>query len=163
MEDTFDKLPETSKIWIYQSNRKFTQAEEASIQNAANAFTKSWSAHGNDLAAGARILHQHFIVLSVDEDRNGASGCSIDKSVQFIRELEEAFQISLLDRSQVAFYHNGQVRLSQLSALKMKIDGGTITEDTLIFNNLVNRKADLADKWIIPAKDSWVKRYFHAK
>lgn len=162
MKNAFDQLPGTSRIWIYQSSRRFTGQEETRIQEAANAFTRTWSAHGHDLLAGAKLLYSQFIILGVDEQRKGASGCSIDTSVHFIRELEGAFQISLLDRSLVAFYDTDQVRIFPLSELKMKIDRGTITEDTLIFNNLVHRKADLADKWIIPARDSWVKKYFDA-
>ena len=29
----FDNLPETSRIWIYQSNRKFSDAELTEIEN----------------------------------------------------------------------------------------------------------------------------------
>jgi hypothetical protein len=159
MNKTFDILPHSSRIWIYQSNRKFTNAEEADIYQKAEKFVNSWNAHGNDLMAGATIMHSQFIILSVNEDRNGASGCSIDKSVRFIRELERMYTISLLDRSKFAFLKDEEIYVAAITELKKKIDEGTITKETLIFNNLVEKKGDLADKWIIPAGNSWLKKY----
>ena len=162
MENTFDHLPDTSRIWIYQGDRKFTGTEEAEILEKENVFVRGWDTHGNDLQAGAKVLHHQFVILSVDEEKNGASGCSIDKSVRFIRELETTYAINLLDRSKIAYYHGDKVQAIPFKELKTKIDEGTIRSDTLIFNNLVDRKGDLAGKWIIPARDSWIKKYFNS-
>ena len=162
MDNTFDVLPSTSRIWIYQSSRAFSPGEEAEILEKAIHFVRSWSAHGNDLHAGARIFHHQFLILSVNEEENGASGCSIDKAFKFIQMLEKEHALYLLDRSKLAFYIDEEVYLSSVSDLKLKIDSGTITKDTLIFNNLVDKKGDLEHNWIIPAKDSWIKKYFRA-
>ena len=101
-------------------------------------------------------------ILRVNEDKSGASGCLIDDSVRFIRELENMYDISFLDRSKIAFYIDQKIQILSIQKLKMKIDAGIITKDTLIFNNLVNKKGDLEHNWIIPAKDSWIKKYFRA-
>lgn len=162
MDNTFDVLPSTSRIWIYQCNRALSPEEEFDILEKATHFTRTWSAHGNDLQAGAKILYGQFLILSVNEEANGASGCSIDKAFKFIQALETDYGINWLDRSKLAFYIENEVYLSPVSELKLKIDTGTITEDTLIFNNLVDKKGDLEHKWIIPAKDSWIKKYFRA-
>ena len=162
MDNTFDALPSTSRIWIYQCSRTLSAEEEAEILEKAIHFTRTWSAHGNDLMAGAKIMYHQFLILSVNEEENGASECSIDKAFQFIQALETNYGISWLDRSKLAFYEDNEVKLSPISELKLKIDSGTITKDTLIFNNLVDRKGDLEDKWIIPSKDSWIKKYFMA-
>ena len=162
MDNIFEQLPHSSRIWIYQCNRALSPQEEADILEKANQFTRTWSAHGNELKADAAILYNQFLILSVNEEENGASGCSIDKSFTFIQDLEFKYRINWLDRSQLAFYIDNEVNLSPLSELKIKIDTGTITKDTLIFNNLVDKKGDLEHKWIIPAKDSWIKKYFKA-
>jgi hypothetical protein len=162
MDNTFDALPSTSRIWIYQGSRPLTPNEKTEILKMAIQFTGTWSAHGNDLQAGATILHDQFLVLSVNEEANGASGCSIDKAFKFIQVLESDYGISWLDRSKLAFIIDNEVYLTPTSELKLKIDTGTITKDTLIFNNLVDKKGDLEHKWIIPAKDSWIKKYFRA-
>jgi hypothetical protein len=162
MDSAFDLLPHTSRIWIYQANRKFTPPEEKKILEKANMFVKNWNAHGNNLQAEAVILHNRFLIFSVNEDQNGASGCSIDKSVRFIRELEKQYQISLLDRKKLAFYQGDEIQIAAIRELKSKIDSGTITKETLIFNNLVEKKGDLDNKWIVAAKNSWLKKYFTA-
>lgn len=162
MDNIFEQLPYTSRIWIYQSNRALSPQEESEILEKANHFARTWRAHGNDLQAGAAILYNQFLILSVNEEENGASGCSIDKSFKFIQDLESKYKINWLDRSKLAFYIDNKVNIYPLSELKFKIDSGTITKDTLIFNNLVDKKGDLEHKWIIPAKDSWIKKYFMA-
>lgn len=162
MDNIFEQLPYTSRIWIYQCNRALLPKEEVKILEEANHFTRTWSAHGNELQAGAVIFYNQFLILSVNEEENGASGCSIDKSLKFIQDLESKYKINWLDRSKLAFYIDNEVYLYPLSELKFKIDSGTITKDTLIFNNLVDKKGDLEHKWIIPAKDSWINKYFMA-
>jgi hypothetical protein len=160
MDNRFSVLPASSRIWIYQANRKLSENEKVEITEKANRFVVTWSAHGSELEAGAIILYNRFLLLGVNEDQTTASGCSIDKSLRFIQKLEKDYDISFLERSKVAFFIDKEVELFSLGELKFEIDAGTITKDTLIFNNLVVSKGDLDDKWIIPANDSWVKKYF---
>ena len=40
----FENLPPESKVWIYQSNRKFTEEEWLAIETDLKAFIDSWSA-----------------------------------------------------------------------------------------------------------------------
>ena len=47
----FDSLPEESKIWIYQSNRKFSDEEIQEIEKDLTSFLEDWSAHGQQLEA----------------------------------------------------------------------------------------------------------------
>ena len=118
MDKIFDVLPSTSRIWIYQCNRPLSPGEEDDIQEKAIHFTRTWSAHGNDLQAGAKIMYNQFLILSVNEEENGASGCSIDKAFKFIHQLEIDYGISWLDRSKLAFYIDNEVYLSPVSELK---------------------------------------------
>ena len=160
MDIKYKLLPDSSRIWIYQANRKFFDHETKEITHKANLFVNNWSAHQNPLNAGAVILKDQFLILAVDENTNGASGCSIDKSTKFINNIENEYEISLLNRSQIAYLDGNEVRIVSLNEIKKKIDAHAITKDTLIFNNLVERKGELKRKWMIPAKDSWMKKYF---
>ena len=47
----FESLPQESKIWIYQSNRKFSDQECAEIETNLQVFLQNWSAHGTTLEA----------------------------------------------------------------------------------------------------------------
>ena len=51
----FKKLPEDSRVWIYQSNRNFTEAEIKIIEDKTSLFLNNWKAHGNDLQASYLI------------------------------------------------------------------------------------------------------------
>ena len=98
-------------------------------------------------------------MLSVDENDAEASGCSIDKSLRFIQQLEQDFQISLLDRQTVAMLKDGEVHLLDLNTFKNQINDGKIGKDSIIFNNLVNTIHQMETNWKIPVSKSWLKKY----
>ena len=160
MDSIIDQMPDDSRLWVYQSSRAFTAKEQEMIAESMKVFVDQWAAHGQQLAASCSILHDQFIVLAVDESQAAASGCSIDASVAIIRQIEGALNISLLDRSQVAFLKDGQVRLAPFNQVKQAISSGDIQEDTIIFNNAVSSAKDWKTNWKIPAHKSWMARHF---
>ena len=85
----FENLPEESKIWIYQSNRKFSDAEFSEIETALQSFLEGWSAHGTSLESAYKLKYNRFIIIAVNQDIQPTSGCSIDSSVEFIQSLEK--------------------------------------------------------------------------
>ena len=95
---TTHTLADTSKTWIYQSNRAFTPEEAIEIQNHIHVFCRNWVSHSNELKAAGQLINNRFIVLMVDESKAGASGCSIDKSVHFIKSIGSKYQTEMFDR-----------------------------------------------------------------
>lgn len=165
MHIAFDEMPDTSRIWIYQADRPFTEEEKNSIESSTAAFLEVWTAHGADLSSSYSILHDQFLVVAVDQDMVMASGCSIDKQVQFVQDLGQKLGINFMDRTKVAFISEGngsgkEIMMASLNELKQKVGSGDIKPDTLTFNNLIDTKAQLDAQWVIPASDSWMKRYF---
>lgn len=160
MTSTINKMPDHARLWIYQADRKFTPEEEEKITRLTSDFVEQWAAHGQKLKAAFAITHHQFIVISVDESFNLASGCSIDASVNLIRKIQEAFDLNLLDRSKVAFLIDGEVMLKSLPQLKEVIAQGEINENTQVFNNLVQNAGEWKENWIMPAKSTWISRYF---
>lgn len=156
----FEKLAPDSKIWIYQSNKKLDQAEQEFIRKQTEPFLIEWTAHGDSLQAGMQILHDQFVIIGVNEDVNEASGCSIDKSVNHIRELSRALNLNMLERSKVAIMDDTQIRLVDFSEIKNMISEGSISKETEVFNNAIVSKKELDQNWIQPATESWIKRYF---
>ena len=82
---SFDSLPQTSRIWIYQCNRSFSDSELEEISKKLTAFLEGWTANGADLQSGFEIKYKRFIVIALDQKVNTATGCSIDASVKFIQ------------------------------------------------------------------------------
>jgi hypothetical protein len=93
--------------------------------------------------------------LIVDESQAGASGCSIDKSVNFMKQLEQHFSISLFDRFNLAYRNGEEVVSVPRQQFEELLKGGQINTDTIVFNNLVQNVAELQTKWEVPFKDSW--------
>ena len=156
----FDQLPATARVWIYQASRPFTSEETVSMVPSLARFAEEWTSHGRSLLASAAVLHQHFLVLGLDEAVAGASGCSIDASVRFVAQLEQQLGLELLEKSRLAFMQTGTVQLLDQRALKAATASGTVAPDTLYFDNTLATKGELDTLWPRPAGETWLARYF---
>lgn len=153
-------ISENSRVWIYQSDRILNPDEEERIQSTLNNFTSEWLAHGHALAALGEIRHHQFIILSVDEGVAGATGCSIDKSVYLMKEIEEEFGLNLFDRLRVAFRDMDTIVNCSREEFEEQIKSGKVSGQTTVFNNLISRRDELESSWEIPLKDSWHAKVF---
>ncbi len=158
---SFENISGNARLWIYQADKKLSAEAKAAIRSELEVFVKQWAAHGADLEASFTIMHDQFVVLAVDESSNMATGCSIDSSVHKMQELSQKLGIDFFDRTKIAFILNDEIFLESLSNLKSKVDEGIINEDTPIFNNLVKSKKEMETSWVVPAKSSWMSRYFN--
>ena len=152
---TFDKISDESRIWIFQSNRLIPDLDIESLKKQIDIFLSSWTSHGNQLMVASKIKYNLFIIIALDQSRSTASGCSIDKLVSFIKNIENEYQISLLDRLDISFRDKNKISVLRLDDFKRKILEKKINNDTIVFNNLINLKSDLTDNWEIPLNRSW--------
>ena len=160
MHIPFDQLPEESRIWIYQSNRKLSDDEVAKISIELENFIMQWSAHGQALEASFLIKYNRFIIIAVDDQKHAPTGCSIDASVVLIQKLEQDFQIELLDKMNVTYKTGDFIAFKSLTDFKKMVKEKSVNENTIVFNNLVNTIAEWNDYWEVEAKDSWHNRFF---
>lgn len=156
----FHQISDEARVWIYQANRPFTYKERMQVWPKIQQFLGGWAAHGHPLQCSADVLHDQFLVLAVEEAVQGVTGCSVDNSVQLMRELEQDLQITLLDRTLIAFKRNNHNFLVPLEGLEAKIQQGDILPDMLMFDNTVTIKGALRDLWLVPAKNTWLSKYF---
>ncbi|MDN3619327.1 ABC transporter ATPase [Polaribacter undariae] len=155
----YKNLPNNSRVWIYQSDREFTNNEIEFISEKAIDFINQWTRHGDDLKGSFTIKYNQFLVLAVDESFNNVSGCSIDSSVRFIKELENELKLDLMDKMNVTFKDNDNINLVKLFDFQKFAEAQKVTAETIVFNNMVATKEDFENNWEIPAKDSWHKRF----
>lgn len=157
-------MPDNARLWVYQNKKEFTAEECKQIQQLGNEFIRNWSAHGAALKASFDILYKRFIIIAVDEQQAAASGCSIDKSVNFIKELEKQFGINLFDRMHVAFRNkNNEIESCSYSDFENLAKENKIDSNTIVFNNMVDRKSAFLKNWEVPAHNSWHNRVFNHK
>lgn len=157
----FDLLPNNARIWVYQSESEFTKEEEIQIIDFLTNFTQTWESHQQKLSSSFIILYNRFIILGVDEQLNAPGGCSIDKSVNQIRDLESILNIRLTDKNKVAYLNNeNQIQFCDFRVIGELIKNNSIFPETTFFNLAITRKQEL-ENWPTPAIESWLKRYFN--
>ena len=155
----FKTLPESARVWIYQSNRSLTEEELMEIRQDLDTFLERWTAHGNDLKAGYEIKYKRFIIIALDQNSQNATGCSIDASVHFIQGLEKKYDILLLDKMNVSYKQGAYVAYKSLVDFKAMAKQKAISKNTIVFNNLVTNKGEYLEHWEVPASESWHARF----
>lgn len=158
------EMPADARVWVYQCNRTLTAEEKSKIASLGNQFITSWNAHGADLDATFDILFDRFLVLSVNEKQASASGCSIDKSVQFMKQLDQEFNLNLFDRMQATYLVDGEINVCHIHKLKNELlahpmVGADNIAEVTVFNNMIATKAEFDTQWQLPLKNSWHSRF----
>src|SRR5690606_16655381 len=155
----FKNLPDDSRIWIYQANRKLSDDEVAEITTRTEDFLTKWTAHGAALEAAVEVRYNRFIVIGLNQANASASGCSIDASVHFIQSIQEKYNIDLLDKMNVTFYSGEYIAYKPLEDFRKMAKDKSVSKNTVVFNNLVNTKAEYLENWEVPANESWHSRF----
>lgn len=153
-----DDFNDNSRVWIYQSSRMFLVSEALEMEDMLNAFVAGWKSHGATVKGYAHVFFGQFIVLMADESATTVGGCSTDSSVHLIKSIEEKFNVQMFDRQNLAFVVKDKIELLPLSQLDNAVENNFINAVTLYFNNTVLSKKEMADKWIIPVKESWLAK-----
>lgn len=155
----YEQLPAATRLWIYQSDRPFSEAEVAEIREQVRGFVGQWVSHNRALRAFGDVYHHRFVVLMVDETQAGASGCSIDKSVYFLKDLAARFQVDLFDRMRFSYQDAaGRVHTLDRDAFARAYQEGHIDDHTLVFDTLIDNKADFDQAFRKPLGESWHAR-----
>jgi|TARA_B110000259_G_C13861394_1_gene341018 hypothetical protein len=157
---SFSEMSKDSRIWIYQSNRKFIASELEELNSKIVAFLNSWASHGSEMLCSYQIKYDRFIIIALDETKTSASGCSIDSCVHFIQGLEKTFEVLLLDKMNVAFKQGEYITYKSIQDFKKLVSNKSVSKKTIVYNNLVVDIDDFNLNWEVPASDSWHSRFF---
>jgi hypothetical protein len=149
------EFSQQSRVWIYQADKKLTDEVVQQIQQELDKFTTGWTAHNNQLKAKGEVRYNRFLILIVDESQAGASGCSIDKSVHFMQNIGQHFDINLFDRFNLAYRDGEEILSLPRHAFEDMLKQGKINIETIVYNNMVQNLTELETKWEVPFKNSW--------
>ena len=158
---SFDKLPLSSRVWIYSSNRKFVQKEIISIRKDLEDFLSNWTSHNQNLETSFELRYDRFIIIAVNQEINNASGCSIDNCVRFIKKIENKYEVDLLDKMNVFYKQDKHLYHKKLNEFIRMYKNNSVSLKTVVFNNLVNTVGEYKVKWEVPAKESWHNRFMN--
>ncbi len=143
----FDNLPSESKVWVYTADREFTAADKEVIADAMSRFLPQWAAHGNALFGDYTIERDRFLILAVDESKAGASGCSIDTSVRFIKDLGAHLNIDFFNRLNMVIEKDGALETVHVADVKSH-------PDATVFNPMITNLGDLRANWQVKVSES---------
>lgn len=152
-------LSPSTRVWIYASDTPFADADVPTIRTKLQYFAQQWVSHNRQLMADADVLHNRFVVLMVDESQADASGCSIDKSVAFLKGLQAEYGVDLFNRMIFSYQDaSGVVNSVDRETFARLYATEQINENTLVFDPLVATKADLDQSFVKKLGQSWHKR-----
>lgn len=154
----FKLLSDSSKLWVFQSDKIISPSNQKILINEISPFLTDWSSHGTEIKSSFEIRYDLFLIISVDEEINSASGCSIDKLTNFIIRISNEIGVDFFNRLNVAYKSDSEkINLRSLSDFKTLISEGKINEESIVFNNLIKTKKDYIEQWEVQLKNSWHK------
>jgi len=153
-----EEMPDNSRVWVFQASRDLSEEEQSFMAVNLKMFLAEWAAHGASLYASYEFRYDRFLIIYLDEERAGATGCSIDKLMNIIAAFEEKLAMSFRDRMQVVYRTPQGLAETNLNALAGLLEKGEISSETRVFNNLVPSKSALDNSWETSITNSW-----HAK
>lgn len=159
MYTDFENLHPESRVWIYQTNRELTESEKSEINGYLRQSVETWAAHGVPLKGSFKIESDRIVVVAADESFNNPSGCSIDASTHWFKDLGQALNIDFFDRSQ-AYLEGEELKFFPVLQGKKYVESGVITADTILINNMVTDLTAYHQKRKVKASDSHLKRFF---
>jgi hypothetical protein len=154
----FEELAEDSRVWVYQSSRDLSAQEISKIAIELKVFLESWTSHNKPIKAACQINYNRFIIIAVDKDFE-TSGCSIDTSVGFMRLLEKKYKVDLLEKTNIAYKTDDEIKYTSLADFKTLVINKFVNKDTVVFNNLVSTIFEYNNSWETTIKNSWHGRF----
>lgn len=150
-------IVETSdyRVIIYPASRPFETKEAKVITEKLYDFLAGWAAHGKPLSSSFKIEKNQFIIICVDEEKEMASGCSIDALGKIMREIDAEYQLGLFDRMKASFVENGTVKTLKLQEFKSKLRSGELSKEIEVFDFSKNTYLEFLSNFLLPFGRSW--------
>ena len=154
----FTKLDKKSRIWVFQSKDQLDESTYNLIKKKISIFLENWKSHQKSFESSFIIKYKTFVVIAADET-NLVSGCSIDSLINFVKSIEDEFEINLLDKLDVKYKIGNDINTANLNEFKKICKNIDINDKLIVFNNLVKNIDDFEKKWEVDIRESWHKRF----
>ena len=135
---SFDSLPDSARVWIFGSDKQLREDDAKTLVHDVTGHLENWKAHGEPLTVGSQLLDDRFLVIAVDQNTTGASGCSIDGLFRVLQAVQGKLGVNLVGGGRL-FYrdHQGQVRCAARAELDDLRASGEISKDTVVFDTTI--------------------------
>jgi hypothetical protein len=156
---SYESLPESSKVWVYPSSRKFYKNEVDEVKEKIQAFVQSWKSDNEHFKASYRFLFDRFVIILADDPEGQLTNQDLDQVVGFILQLQSDYEVELLDRMNVCFKQGEYVQYKEVKEFKKLLKNKSVSEKTIVFDNLIQTKEELEHFWKVPITESWYNRF----
>lgn len=157
----FASLPDSARVWVFPASRPLAVAEREALLQAVDAFLDQWNAHKVPLACARDLRHDQFLVVGVDEEASGVSGCSVDSLVRTMKGLGQSLGVDLVDHASVFYRAGDVVERATREAFADAATRGEVGPETVVFDNTVPTAGALrSGRWEAPASTTWHARAF---
>lgn len=159
----FPDLPDDARCWIYTSDAPLAPETQAALVERVDAFLEDWASHNRPVQGRATVLYDRFLVLAATlPDGGDISGCGIDASTHALDEAAAALGVTWAPSLHVVYRTpDGTVDTVSRSTFRARIDDGTVTVDTAVFDPSVTTLGAVRDgAFEQPAGTSWHARVF---
>lgn len=154
----FENLSPEAKVWVYPSSRKFYPQEIEGLKEKLHQFVAEWKSDTEEVLASYTLLYNRFVVFSI-EDNTVVTNQDIDKQVAFVLQLQQEYEIELLDKMNVCFKQGEHVQYKELKEFKKLLKNKSVSTKTVVFDNLIQTKEELENYWEVPITESWYSRF----
>ena len=156
----FETLPDSSRIWVYGSDKPIEPDRERMMLDAVDDFLGRWAAHGAPLHSARRWDDGRFLTIAVDSTQENASGCSIDGLFRTLRVLEHEIGVRMLGGGRVFYRANDSTEVASRDDFADLAAKGTITRSTPVFDTSLTTAVDWRTKFEQPAGEAWTAGLF---
>ena len=152
---TYDALAVEAKVIIFPGSRKFFPVELPKIEQKLKDFCENLS----EIEISFQIKYNRFLIFLISDK----TPLDLDKHnalVGFIQELEQEFNLVLMDKVNVCFKQGPYVQMKEIPDFKVLIKNKGVSKKTVVFDHMINTKYEYEDSWEIPAGESWLSHFF---
>jgi hypothetical protein len=157
----FDRLPDSARLWVFAASRPLEVAERDALLGAVDDFLDQWNAHRVPLDCARELRYDQFLMVGVDQEAAGVSGCSVDALVRTMKGLGQRLGVDLVDHASVFFRDDATIRRMTRDDFAEAVSRGSVTPETCVFDNTVQTAGALrSGAWEAPAERTWHGRAF---
>ena len=153
---TLDVLPDSARVWVYGSEPALEKKNADAMLTEVDTFLESWKAHGVPLHSARDWSDDRFLTIAVDQEQEGASGCSIDGLFRTLKALEAKVGGQLVT-SGLVYYRgrDGEIRAVSRDHFTQLSNEGEIDNDSEVFDLSVTGLGEWRSRFRSRAADSW--------
>lgn len=138
----FDNLHPQAKIWLYLSPTKIDNDIQNNISSLFKDFVDNWKSHGLSVNGQLSFIKDNLLIVGADYFPNGMCGRAVDAQVRFVNNINEQFNLDLLNRTNIAFLKEDSIMVYNYSNLDALVMNGSVNENTIYCNTLSDKNSD---------------------